>query len=99
MSNTKLRIISAIVMVIIVAIAAVIGKLGILGLIFIAGIVPWCLGMFTFYHLLRPQNPPADTSNRINAIRLWWFSLTREELFIELFPWLKNDEKENINGN
>lgn len=65
------------------------------------------VGLFTFYHLLRKQHEPADKSNRINAIRLWWFALTREEKFTDLykvgtgepaFPWLKNDEWDNIEG-
>jgi hypothetical protein len=54
------------------------------------------VGVFTFYHLLRPQKSPADKSNRINAIRLWWFALTREDKFVDVFPWLKNDEWDNV---
>lgn len=54
------------------------------------------IGLFTFFHILRSQTSPADTSNRINKIRLWWFVLTREELFADTFPWLKNDELENF---
>lgn len=54
------------------------------------------VGLFNFYHLLRPQKSPADTSNRINKFRLWWFVLTREELFVDTFPWLRNDELENV---
>ena len=58
--------------------------------------LPALIGLFTFYHWFRPQHAPADKSNRINAIRLWWFALTREELFIETFPWLENDELDNM---
>lgn len=58
--------------------------------------VPLVVGLFTFYHLFRSKNHPADSSNRINHIRLWWFALTREDKFVGLFPWLKNDEWENI---
>lgn len=54
------------------------------------------LGMFVCFHLVRPQNPPADTTNRINKIRLFWFVLTREDLFVGPFPWLKNDEYDNV---
>lgn len=54
------------------------------------------VGVFTFYHLLRSKKSPADTSNRINHIRLWWFALTREEKFVGQFPWLKRDEWENV---
>ena len=57
---------------------------------------PALIGLFTLYHLLRPQHAPADVSNRINAIRLWWWALTREEEFVEQYPWLENDEHENV---
>lgn len=63
-----------------------------------AGIVPTLIGLLTVFHWVRPQHKPADTSNRINAIRLWWFALTREELFVGLFPWLRGDEHENMEG-
>jgi hypothetical protein len=59
-------------------------------------IIPGLIGLFTIYHWLRPQHPPADTSNRINAIRLWWFALTKEEDFVSLYPWLKGDEGDNV---
>ena len=54
------------------------------------------IGVFTVYHWLRPQKAPADTSNRINAIRLWWFALTREDLFAGKFLWLQKDELDNV---
>lgn len=57
---------------------------------------PALVGLFTLFHWLRPQKPPADASNRINKIRLWWFALTRENLFAERFPWLTRDELENV---
>lgn len=64
---------------------------------FLLGILllPAAVGLFTMYHIFRSNKPPADRSNRIAHIRLWWFALTREDLFVELFPWLKNDELEN----
>jgi hypothetical protein len=55
------------------------------------------IGLFTVYHLLRTSRSPADESNRINRIRLWWFALTREDKFVGLFPWLKRDEWDNVN--
>lgn len=57
---------------------------------------PALIGLFTLYHLLRSGKPPADVSNRINHIRLWWFALTREDRFVGQFPWLRNDEWENF---
>lgn len=59
-------------------------------------VIPSLIGAFTIYHWVRPQRSPADESNRINAIRLWWFALTREELFVDQFPWLRNDELDNV---
>lgn len=67
-----------------------------LALLIIVGFVPWAIGMLTFWHWARPQKAPADESNRINAIRLWWFALTREDKFVDTFPWLKNDEWNNV---
>lgn len=58
--------------------------------------VPSIIGFFTLYHLFREQKSPVDGSNRINKIRLWWFVLTREDKFVTLFPWLKNDEWDNM---
>lgn len=62
----------------------------------ICGLFLTALGGFVLFHIFRPQHEPADTSNRINKIRLLWFCLTREDLFIDTFPWLKNDELDNV---
>lgn len=58
--------------------------------------LPALLGALVLIHIFRPQKSPADSSNRINKIRLMWFALTREELFVPIFPWLKNDEFDNM---
>jgi len=58
--------------------------------------IPGMLGLLVLFHVFRPQHSLADTSNRINKIRLFWFALTREELFVDVFPWMKRDEHENI---
>lgn len=60
-------------------------------------LLPAALGLFVLWHIFRPQQKPADESNRINKIRLVWFALTREELFVDKFPWLLNDELKNVN--
>lgn len=62
----------------------------------IGGLFFTLVGLFVFFHIFRGQKGPADASNRINKIRLVWFALTREELFVETFPWLKNDELDNL---
>ena len=68
-----------------------------LTLLQIAGMLPLLLGLFILFHILRPQRPPADSSNRLNKVRLLWFAITREDLFTETFPWLTRDEYENVN--
>lgn len=68
-----------------------------LNLVFLtAAVVPFAIGMLTIFHFVRAPRSPADTSNRINRIRLWWFALTRPELFVDSFPWLKHDELDNV---
>lgn len=59
-------------------------------------LLPAALGLFVLWHVFRPQHPPTDRTNRINKIRLLWFALTREELFVGKFPWLMNDELDNV---
>lgn len=56
------------------------------------------LGLLVAWHIGRPQRSPADVSNRVNKVRLVWFALTREDLFVGTFPWLKRDELENVGG-
>lgn len=65
--------------------------------VLIGMLIPFALlGLLVFWHIARPQRTPADTSNRINKVRLLWFALTREELFVPLFPWLERDERDNM---
>lgn len=57
------------------------------------------LGFLVVFHTaIRGGRSPADQSNRIARIRLFWFSITREELFVGIFPWLKKDEYETVAG-
>lgn len=65
-------------------------------LLLIAGLISTLIGLVTLIQFARTKLPPADESNRINHIRLWWFVLTRPELFVNTFSWLKNDEYDNI---
>lgn len=61
-------------------------------------ILPTALGSLMLFHtLVRPKTPPADTSNRINHLRLVWFAMTREDKFADQFPWMKKDEWNNVN--
>lgn len=65
---------------------------------FLVGILllPALIGGLVIYHIARSQRLPADQSNRINKIRLLWFALTREDLFVKTFPWLTRDELDNV---
>lgn len=65
-------------------------------LLTLGGLFFTALGLFVIFHIVRPQHAPTDTSNRINKIRLFWFVLTREELFVDTFPWLRRDELDNV---
>jgi hypothetical protein len=61
--------------------------------------LPALLGTLVIYNVfVRGKRGPADKSNRINHLRLVWFALTREDKFVGQFPWLKNDEWENMHG-
>jgi len=61
--------------------------------------LPAIVGLLVVYHVfVRGKRSPADKSNRINHLRLVWFALTREDEFVGLFPWLKNDEWDNRQG-
>lgn len=65
---------------------------------FLVGVLlfPALVGLFVMFHTFRSQRLPADTSNRINKIRLLWFALTREDLFVRTFPWMSRDELDNV---
>lgn len=60
-------------------------------------IFPAAIGYLVLFNtFVRGKRFPADKSNIINHIRLVWFALTREDKFVDLFPWLKNDEWDNF---
>lgn len=64
----------------------------------VAGMAFTLFGLWVFVMLCKSLAAPADESNRINRIRLFWFALTRPELFVPCAPWLKNDELDNVKG-
>jgi len=57
---------------------------------------PTLIGILTIIQWVRPGKPPTDASNIINRIRLWWFALTRQEMFVPVCPWLNHDELDNV---
>lgn len=56
------------------------------------------IGLFLFIQIAKGKKLPMDESNRINHIRLVWFALTRPQLFVNTFEWLKHDELDNVKG-
>lgn len=56
------------------------------------------IGLFLFIQVVRPSKSPTDASNVINRMRLVWFACTRQELFVDVFEWLKHDELDNVKG-
>jgi hypothetical protein len=60
-------------------------------------LIPTALGMLMLFHtLVREKKSPVDKSNRINHLRLVWFAMANEEDFVDLYPWLRKDEKDNL---
>lgn len=56
----------------------------------------FAFGLFLIIQISRPSKSPTDRSNIFNRWRLVWFASTRQELFVELFPWLARDELDNM---
>lgn len=77
-----------------------------------AGIICTLLGLFVLFKtLVQPKRPPMDSSNRLNHLRLVWFTLNAPHDAVELyrydpedpkgpyvqaFPWLERDEGDNV---
>lgn len=77
-----------------------------------AGIICTLLGLFVLFKtLVQPKRPPMDSSNRLNHLRLVWFTLNAPQDAVELyrydpedpkgpyvqaFPWLERDEGDNV---
>lgn len=63
-----------------------------------AGTLLTLLGAYVFIKvLIMPNSPPADRTNRINHLRCVFFALQSPEKFVEMYPWLRYDEQENLN--
>ena len=67
-------------------------KLGLM----IGGFFPLIIGLMTCISWTLPIKPPADTSNRINRIRLWWYAVSAPHRSIRSFYWLQGDETDNL---
>ena len=62
----------------------------------LGGILFTLLGVFTFIMWLKPLKAPADESNRINRVMLWWIALNHPHRFTKDFKFLQNDVLDNI---
>lgn len=63
----------------------------------IGGFFVWLIGFMTVVSFCLPIKPPADKSNRINRIRLWWYAISAPHRSIHAFHWLRGDETDNLN--
>ncbi len=60
------------------------------------GIFPLLIGLMTVFSWCLPIKAPADQSNRINRIRLWWWAISAPHRFVANFDWLYGDEVDNL---
>lgn len=67
-----------------------------LDLLTIGGIFVLVIGLMTVGSWCLPIKPPADQSNRINRIRLWWYAVSAPHRSIHAFHWLRGDETDNL---
>ena len=61
-----------------------------------SGIFVMIIGMMTVFSWALRVKAPADKSNRINRIRLWWFCISAPHRFTGNFEWMKGDEIDNL---
>ncbi len=67
--------------------------------VFVVSLPMTFLGSLVLYYtLIKPKKPPMDESNRINHLRMVWFVMRLRDpgLYVKIYPWLKNDEGENL---
>lgn len=83
-----------------------------LNVLAVAGTLMTALGAFVLFKtLVQPKKAPMDKSNRLNHVRLVWFTLNAPQDAVELykydpedpkgpyvqaFPWLERDEGDNV---
>ena len=70
-----------------------------LNMLTLAGIFVLAIGMMTVGSWTLPIKAPADQSNRINRIRLWWYAISAPHRSIKAFYWLQGDETDNLDDN
>lgn len=68
-------------------------------LMVVAGIFPLLIGIMTVGSWSLRLKAPADKSNRINRVRLWWYAISAPHRSIKSFHWLGGDETDNLDDN
>jgi hypothetical protein len=68
-------------------------------LLLIGGLFAQIIGVMVLVSFCLPIKPPADTSNRINRIRLFWYAISAPHRSIKSFYWLQGDETDNLKDN
>ena len=68
-------------------------------LLMIGGIFPLLIGLMTVGSWAFRLKSPADNSNRINRVRLWWYAISAPHRSIKSFYWLRGDETDNLDDN
>lgn len=61
----------------------------------VSGTLLTLIGALTVLLWLKTPKAPADTSNRINNIMIWWLALNKPYLFVEQWEFLRNDVEDN----
>ncbi len=65
----------------------------------VSGIFVLAIGMITVFSWALRLKAPADNSNRINRIRLWWYAVSAPHRSIKSFYWLGGDETDSLKDN
>lgn len=65
-------------------------------LLITGGIFAQLIGILTVGSWALRVRAPADQSNRINRIRLWWFAISAPHRFLANFSWMGGDEVDNL---
>ena len=68
-------------------------------LFIIGGIFTQIIGIMTVGSWALRIKAPADKSNRINRVRLWWYAISAPHRSIKSFKWLGGDETDNLHDN
>jgi hypothetical protein len=68
-------------------------------LLMVGGIFALLIGIMVLISFTLPLKAPADKSNRINRIRIFWYAISAPHRFIKSFFWLGGDETDNLKDN